>query len=405
MNFFRKCYCRIFQFIFNLVMPFFPYRDPIILEKMEDIAKILKEKNVNSVLLVTTKGLRSFGTSKPLEESLQKKNIIVSIYEDVVANPTIDNIENALKIYKVKKCGAIIAFGGGSAMDCAKIVGARAVCPHKSVNQMKGLLKIRKKLPLNFAIPTTAGTGSEVTVSAVITNPTTHHKYPINDFCLIPDYAVLDYKTTLTLPKSLTATTGLDALTHAVEAYIGNSRTTHTKKMAQEATRLVNKYLLRAYNNGNDKEARKQMLRAAYCAGIAFRRSYVGNVHAMAHSLGGQYGVPHGEANAILLPYLLDEYGNKIHKKLGNLAKKAQIVKPNEKNDVASRKFILWIKDLNEKMQIPTYIEKLNKKDIHALSKKAENEANPLYPVPVLMDEMHFAKMFKKVLKTNAKEN
>lgn len=182
-----------------------------------------------------------------------------------------------------------------------------------------------KKLPLLMAVPTTAGTGSETTLAAVITDAQTRHKYAINDFPLIPRYAVLDPKVTLSLPPFVTATTGMDALTHAVEAYIGNSSTRGTRKNAEMAVKLIFENLDTAYTNGSDIDARRNMLHASYYAGCAFTKSYVGYVHAVAHSLGGEYNVPHGLANAVLLPFVLQEYGETIHQKLYKLAVAAGI--------------------------------------------------------------------------------
>lgn len=240
-----------------------------------------------------------------LLEALEHQQIAYTIYQDTVPNPTIANVEEARALYLENHCQAIIGFGGGSSMDCAKICAARIAKPRQPIHKMKGILKIHKKLPLLIAIPTTAGTGSETTVTAVITNSDTHHKYPINDFCLIPDYAVLDAQVTLGLPAHLTATTGMDALTHAVEAYIGGTTTRYTRRMAEEAVTLIVQHLKHAYDDGNNKDAREKMLRASFCAGIAFTRSYVGYVHGIAHSLGGQYGIPHGLANAVILPHML----------------------------------------------------------------------------------------------------
>ena len=176
-----------------------------------------------------------------------------------------------------------------SSIDCAKAVGARVAKPHQSLEKMKGILKVHKKLPLLIAIPTTAGTGSETTLAAVITDAESRHKYPINDFPLIPRVAVLDPKVTASLPPFLTATTGMDALTHAVEAYIGNSTTAGTRADALFAVKMIFENIDRAYTDGSDLEARKNMLLAAFSAGCAFSKSYVGYVHAVAHSLGGEY--------------------------------------------------------------------------------------------------------------------
>ena len=399
MNIIKRFGCRIYQKVFRLALPLLPYREPEILEGLNKISQLLKEKKCDSVLLVTDKKIRELGLTESLESDIEKSNIKLSVYDGVVPNPTISNIEDGLKIFNVNGCSAIIAFGGGSVMDCAKIIGARSVRPNKPVRKMKGLLKIRKKLPTLIAVPTTAGTGSEVTLAAVITDDKTHHKYPINDFCLIPHYAVLDPKVTVGLPKSITSTTGLDALTHAVEAYIGGSTTKLTRKRAEEAVSLINRYLLKAYNNGEDLEARAGMLKAAYFAGVAFSRSYVGYVHAVAHSLGGKYGVPHGLANAIILPLFLDRYGKRIENKLLNLAKNAGICPINATNHEACLSFKSWVRSLNEEMQIPSYVEALKDEDIPMLARLADKEANPLYPVPILMNSKELEEMYRKLIK------
>jgi alcohol dehydrogenase class IV len=394
MNVLKKTYCRIFQFCFKVALPVLPYREPEILDGMDGIANVLKQKKLNKVLIITDKGISSIGLLNGLEKELENKGIDYIVYDDTVANPTIDNVESARKIYIENQCQALIGFGGGSSMDCAKVTGARIVKPKQPVSKMRGLLKIHKKLPVFFAVPTTAGTGSETTLAAVITDGKTHHKYPINDFYLIPQYAVLDYKVTLGLPKHITSTTGMDALTHAVEAYIGGSTTKHTRAMAEKAVLLIKKYLKRAYDNGQDAEARAGMLRAAYCAGIAFTQSYVGYVHGVAHSLGGQYGVPHGLANAVILPYFLDEYGESCHKRLGKLAKKCKIAEKSDSDKEASEKFICWVKAMNESMDIPKHIDEIKEKDIPVMAKHADKESNPLYPVPKLMDAKELEKMY-----------
>lgn len=259
---------------------------------------------------------------------MEKAGVEYHVYDGVQPNPTIDNIEDAYKMYRDNHCEGFVAFGGGSSMDCAKIAAARVVRPNKSVPKMRGLLKIMKKLPPFFAVPTTAGTGSETTLAAVISDPRTHEKYPINDPVLIPRYAVLDAELTVGLPKSITSTTGMDALTHAVEAYIGHSNTKDTADKARKAVRMIFDNLQVAYEDGHNIEARSNMLLASYYAGVAFTRAYVGYVHAIAHNLGGMYGVAHGLANAVILPYVLEYYGESAHKRLAELADLTGITQP-----------------------------------------------------------------------------
>lgn len=399
MNVFRKLYSRIYQNIFQLAIPLMPYHQPKLQKSVTKIPDILKDHNLSKPLLVTDKSIHELGLTKELENSLTANQIEYALFNETVPNPTISNIESAVNVYNNNSCDSIIAFGGGSVMDCAKIVGARIVRPNKPISKMKGLLKIRKKLPLLIAIPTTAGTGSETTLAAVITDDKTHHKYPINDFCLIPKYAVLDYKNTLGLPPHITSTTGMDALTHAIEAYIGGSTTHKTRKYAENAVELIVNNIILAYTDGKNAKARENMLVGSYYAGVAFTISYVGYVHAIAHSLGGKYGVAHGLANAIILPHVLEEYGKSIHKKLGHLAKISGIANETDTNKVASEKFITWIKTTNEKMGIPTHIDALKKEDIPTLARLADAEANPLYPVPKLMNAKELEKLYYKLLK------
>lgn len=394
MNPFMKLYCRTFQTVFRLALPILPYREPKILDDMPAVATTLHDRNVSRVLIVTDRSIASLGLMDNLLNALADRGIEYAVFQDTVPNPTIKNVESARQLYLEHNCQAVIGFGGGSAMDCAKIAAARVAKPKQTVPKMRGILKILHRLPLLIAVPTTAGTGSETTLAAVITDDETHHKYPINDFSLIPRYAVLDYRVTTGLPKHITSTTGMDALTHAVEAYIGRSTTKHTRAMAVEAVTLIRRYLNRAYDNGQDVEARKGMLRAAYCAGIAFTQSYVGYVHGVAHSLGGQYGTPHGLANAVILPHFLDRYGEACHKRLGELARICEIAPKGANDRQASEAFIAWVRSMNASMDIPTHLSGIRKEDIPVMAERAHKESNPLYPVPLLMNTKELETMY-----------
>ncbi len=397
MNLFKKIYCRTFQTVFKLALPILPYREPKILKTNDDIVEVLKNNKIGSVLLVTDKGIKNLMLTKPLEDKIISNDIKLTIFDDTVANPTTKNVEDAVKLYKENNCKAIIAFGGGSAMDCAKATGARVANPKKSLGQMKGILKVRKKLPLLIAVPTTAGTGSETTLASVITDSETRHKYAINDFPLIPKYAMLNAELTVGLPKHITATTGMDALTHAIEAYIGRSSTKQTRKCALYAVKTIFENLLEAYNNPTNIEAREKLLLASYNAGIAFTKSYVGYVHAIAHSLGGKYNIAHGLANAIILPYVLKKFGRKIYKKLWQMGLYAGLFDKNESIEVGAKIFIEKIEEMNSQMGIGTSIKEIQEKDIPSLAQTAEKEANPLYPVPVLYTAKQLEQIYYEV--------
>ena len=385
MNVASKIFCRTFQIAFRAALPILPYREPKIVPSCSELGNVFKKENSTSVLVVTDAGIVKNGLTNSLENVLKKNKIRYTVYDKTQPNPTVDNVEDALTLYNKNKCDTLIAIGGGSAMDCAKAVGARVAYPKKTVGQMGGILRVIRRLPTLIAIPTTAGTGSETTLAAVITDSKTHHKYALMSFPLIPHYAVLDAALTYTLPPHMTSTTGMDALTHAVEAYIGRSTSKETRRLALEATKLVFENVEKAYVNGNDHKARENMLHAAYKAGVAFSKSYVGYIHAVAHSLGGKYGTPHGLANAVIMPYVLESYGKSAHKKLHRLGVAAGVCSENDSDEVGAKKFIEAIKALNAKMNIPDKITGIKKEDISEMARHAEKEANPLYPVPKLM--------------------
>ena len=394
----KNAYYRTYQKAFKVVMPVFNWDEPELLKgpgAIKDLPALVKSKGVNNVLIVTDKGLMSLNLLDSLFENLEKQNIKYTVYDGVQPNPSIENIEEARRIYLKNNCEGIIAFGGGSPMDCAKVVVARVSNPITSVSQMRGLLKVFKKLPPFFAVPTTAGTGSETTLAAVVSNMQTHEKYAINDPKLRPKYAVLDPELTTGLPKKITSTTGMDALTHAVEAYIGQSGVKSTDDYAEKATKLIFDNLEKAYEDGKDIEARENMLVASFYAGMAFTRAYVGYVHAIAHNLGGLYGTPHGLANAVILPHVLEYYGETAHEKLAKLADIVGIDGDSDKEK--AEKFIEEIKEMNEEMDIPEHFDFIKDEDIPTIVARALKEGNPLYPVPKIMDEEDCTKVVKAI--------
>ncbi len=396
MNFFKALWCRTYQTVFKILLPVLPYREPQILKNYDELVFEFKRNNISKCLLVTDAGLNKLGLTKALEDSLKQNNIEVFVYDGTVPNPTTTNVDDGLKIYKENDCQALIGFGGGSPMDCAKAIGARIACPNKTLGQMKGVLKVKKKLPPLVAIPTTAGTGSETTLAAVITDAETRHKYAINDFPLIPKYAILDANLTVGLPQKVTSTTGMDALTHAVEAYIGKSTTKRTRECSKQAVKLIFENIEKAYTDGTDITARQNMLHASYLAGLAFTKSYVGYVHAIAHSLGGKYNTPHGLANAVILPVMLKRYGKSIHKKLYQLGVYAGLFERNISYCDGAKLFIKKIESMNKFMNIPSHI-KINEQDIDELATTAEKEANPLYPVPKLLTKDQLKEIYLKI--------
>lgn len=386
----KKIYYRINQKVLKFAMRFMDWSEPTLLEGANAVLKLptfIKSKGINNVLLVTDKGLMSIHLLDPLFKELEKEGLAYSVFDKVQPNPTIQNIEDCKDLYLKNKCQGIIAFGGGSPMDCAKGAAARISNPKKSIKEMRGYLKIKKKLPPLFAVPTTAGTGSETTLAAVVSDPNTHEKYAIADGKLKPKYAVLDPNLTIGLPPHITSTTGMDALTHAVEAYIGKSNVKSTVKYAEKATKLIFENLETAYSNGKDIKARENMLYASFLAGSAFTRAFVGYVHAIAHNLGGMYGTPHGLANAVILPYVLEWYDKSIYKPLSKLADLIGISKPDMNNETKAKLFIKEIRKMNKAMNIPEKFDFIKEEDISTLVSRALKEGNPGYPVPKIMNK------------------
>lgn len=393
----KKLGCRIFQVAFRAALPLLPYREPTVVSACSGLSEVFIREKSRSALVVTDAGIVKNGLTSSLEHALKKNNVLYVIYDKTQQNPTVNNVEDGLRLYHENSCDTLIAIGGGSAMDCAKAIGARVAHPKKPLNRMGGVLRVLRRLPTLIAIPTTAGTGSETTLAAVITDSATHHKYALMSFPLIPHYAVLDASLTYTLPPHLTSTTGMDALTHAVEAYIGRSTSKETRELALEATELIFKNLEKAYTLGQDHAARENMLRAAYKAGIAFSKSYVGYVHAIAHSLGGRYGTPHGLANAVIMPYVLEEYGSCVYKKLHRLGVFAGVCSAEDSYETGAKKFIDAVKSLNAKMNIPDKLAGIQRDDIPELARHAEKESNPLYPVPRLMTKKELEGFYYKI--------
>lgn len=403
MNIFKRLYARAFQKIMYLGAFFINFSEPKLFKGEKAINKtieLFKSKNISNIFIPVADSIYKLGLIDEYLKYLKENNICYTLYIDIKPNPTIEDVENGLKLYLDNNCQAIIAIGGGSVIDAAKIIGARASNPKISVNKMKGLFKIRKKLPLLIAVPTTAGTGSETTLAAVIVDKENDHKYHIDSPKLIPSYAVLDPNFLLTLPGKLTSTTGMDALTHAVEAYIGHSNTRKTKKYALSAIKLIFENLKNSYDNPSNINYRENMQLASYQAGVAFTRAYVGNVHSIAHALGGKYNVAHGYANAIILPIVLKEYGKTIYSKMAKIYDYVGFKGLKNKKDKCE--FVInYIEQLNSSMSINNEFSNIiMDEDIDELSTFAFKESYPLYPVPKLLDKLDIKNIYKSLIKS-----
>lgn len=394
----RHGFYRIYQAVFATVIRVMPKKKQEIMIGNGCLYKlpgILRTKGMAKVEIITTAGAVKRKTIEPLQKALKEAGIDSVIFSEVQPDTTIGCIEKAVELYSRENCHGILAIGGGSVLDCAKMVGARIAKPQKSILDMVGVMKIGKKLPFLAAVPTTAGTGSEVTVAAIITDEKTHYKHAVMDFCLVPDYGVLDSALTESLPPDITAFTGMDAMTHAVEAYINCFASAKMKGYAKEAVKLICHNLNIAYEDGSNLKARENLLLGSYYAGIAFTNAYVGYVHALAHSLGGLYGIAHGKANAVILPVVLEHYGEAIYPKLAELSEAAGL--PGSTAEEKAKAFINMIKTMNTDMKIPSKLGVIKSKDVPEIIRRALKEANPAYPVPVIWEEKEMQEVIEKL--------
>ncbi|MFV0479982.1 MAG: iron-containing alcohol dehydrogenase [Anaerorhabdus sp.] len=397
--FFVRAFYRSYQTVYRVASYFLIWREPEVLEGKDSIKRIpliLQKKKKKVALIVTDERICQLGLIDDLLSAFKEVNMSYVLYNKTVPNPTFDNVEEAYIMYKENHCDCLVAMGGGSPMDCAKGVGIRVARPRTPLLKMNGIEKVLKRIPFLVAVPTTAGTGSEATIAAVLTDAKTKAKYPISDLVLLPRLAILDPTLTVGLPPLITATTGLDALTHAVEAFIGRSNTKKTKAYAKEAIGIIDQYLVRAYTQPDDLEAREKMLYAAMRAGMAFTRAYVGYVHAIAHALGGLYGIPHGLANSVLLPVVLESYGDAIYYPLSQLSDSLQLAVGKTEQEKAEA-FIRYVREINKKLDIPTGFTQIKEEDIEKIRKRALEEAHPIYPVPRLLGPKEIEDIIRQV--------
>jgi alcohol dehydrogenase class IV len=349
------------------------------------------------ILVVSDHLIAELGLMKACLDALQASGTGVLVYDEITPDAPIPLIEKGIDLYRRKGCDAILAFGGGSVMDAAKAIGLAAANdkhPRKLVGYFKGL---RAPPPL-YAVPTTAGTGSEVTVAAVISDPAHERKLVIADTRIVPQMAALDPLLMVGLPPAVTAATGMDALTHAVEAYLGDWSTEFTDRMALSAVAMIFENLPRVFDRGDDLVAREQMALASTYAGMAFTRANVGNVHAIAHQLGGKYHTPHGLANAIMLPHVLRFSASATMDRLATMALRARVSRAGDSREELAHRFLDGVDTLSRAVGIPRTLEALREADIPALAKAACQEADANYPVPRVMLQADCEALLRKVL-------
>jgi len=391
---------RAFQLLMKLLSYLMPWREPKIIRTIEDLPDEISRLHLNRFMIVTDQGVIRVGLLQLLVDMLHKNNIDkFYIYSRVQSDPTTEQVEDGYRFYLSHQCDGIIVLGGGSPIDFAKAVGIRVVRPKVKLIHLKGVMKVIKKIPPLIAIPTTAGTGSEVTMVCSLTEKKSSLKFSIIDFSLIPLVAVLDPTLTFKLPPYLTAITGMDALTHAIEAYLNRYHSRKTKKCALSAMSSAFQYLTIAYENPSDLEARTKMLQAAYDAGYALTRDAVGYVHAMAHSLGGYHRINHGYANAIIMPYVLRAYGRRVEKKLAYLHDYLWANKIKRTNEQKASHFIRHIETLNRILMIPDHIIISHDYHMDDMAVQVKKEVNWNYPVPKIFNKNQIQKLFKNVVR------
>ena len=349
------------------------------------------------ILLVTDAVVLKLGLAKGLIAALKSSHAEFVVFDEITPDAPIPLIERGIALYKAEGCDAIVAFGGGSVMDAAKAIGM-SVSNKRHPRQLVGYFRGWRGPPPIYAVPTTAGTGSEVTVAAVISDTENHKKLVIADSRIVPRMAALDPELMAGLPQPITAATGMDALTHAVEAYIGNWGTEFTDSMALAAVSMIYANLPLAYADGGNLAAREQMALASAYAGMAFTRANVGNVHAIAHQLGGRYHTPHGLANAIMLPPVLRFSAAAIEPKLAVLARRAGLAHKGDSEAKLAQRFLDSVEAMNRQVGIPQHLETLREDDILALAKAACWEADTNYPVPRTMSINDCAALLREVL-------
>ena len=400
----QKIGIRAQQKLMKLVIPHvIKYAPPKLLTGpgcVVDLAAEFEPRGISRVLLVTDEGLMGLGLPASLIAALQTKGVECIVYDAVDPNPSKMNVEGAVQCYQKNNCEAIIGFGGGSPMDCAKATAARIANPDKSLEDLRGNLKVNKPVVPLFAVPTTSGTGSETTVGAVITDTEEQLKFAISGNPLVPLAAVLDPELTLGLPPSITAATGMDALTHAVESYIGTiARQTEFEK-SEQATKLIFDNLEIVYRDGGNLEGRNNMALASFYAAESFNFGLLGYVHSIAETLGALYGIPHGVANAVILPHVLDFSRDDatVEKRLAQLARVTRLGDSSQPDEALSRIFIDKVRSMNENMSMPTCFEEMREQDVPLIVRRGLDGAHSDYGVPKVMCEADCEALIRKLL-------
>ena len=365
--------------------------------KSTQIDQFLQDEYCQNPLIITDSVLLNLGLLKPMLASLDAANINYQIFSEVTPDPDFEMVRLGTSKYTSGRHDSLIAFGGGSVIDCGKAIIASAGTK-KDISKLTGILKVHKRLPKMIAIPTTAGTGSEATIAAVVSDVNNKQKLAITDPSLVPDLAVLDASLMLGLPAKITAETGIDALTHAIESFVSLYANSETKNLSIDAIVKIFKHLPIAYADGSKKESRQELAVASYQAGLAFTRTYIGYVHAIAHQLGAFYHIPHGLANAMVLPKILEFSFESCIDSFATMARAIGCANKEHDNKSAAKLFLAAVNDLLSTVAIPSKIKQLQQNDINELAKRAINEALYEYPVPKVMSVAQCEKILTSLL-------
>lgn len=380
---------KIVGFLISIFLPIIPRKPPIIFKGPGSAITLCEQVSIlgfKKVLIVTDNFLAGSGILDGIKSRLTETDVEFVVFDGVLPDPSFDQVQAGEAVIRSEGCEAVIAVGGGSVLDAAKMMAVLRNNP-APLAKFDGVLKVKKRgIPL-FAIPSTAGTGSEITLAAVITDPETHRKVPVADPKVLPSYVALDAEIMKGMPPGITAATGMDALTHAVESYLSKASKDYTEEHAKAAVRLIFKYLQRAYQEGSDMEARDGMALASFYAGAAFDKTAVGYVHGIAHQLGRVCGTPHGNANAMLLPEVLAAYGDCVHQRLADLADVVGIGEAGDSISSRAGRFIQAIHDMRASMEMPLQPKDLNPSDIPGIIDGCVDETGRLYAVPRYMSE------------------
>ena len=384
----KVVFYRFLMSLLKLVTVFIPAPKPTIYSGSGSAGKMcatIGHFGVKRVLVVTDAMLVKLGIVSGITDELERLGVEFVLFDEILPDPTYDAVEKGVSVALENNTDGILAIGGGSAMDAAKIIAARATNA-KPIQKLTGILKVSvPTLPL-FVVPTTAGTGSETTIAAVVSDPNTNQKTPVIDPKLVPIAAALDPTLMLGLPPAITAATGMDALTHAIESYLSKHAAPDTDHYAMAAVTMIMHNLPICYQEGNNEQAREAMALASFYAGAAFTKANLGYVHAIAHQFGAFYHTPHGLANAIVLPHILEYSKTAATSRLAELGVAIGVGEASEDDLVLAQKFVDAVKALNVAIGIPASLDKLKEQDVASIASNALKEAHYLYPVPRYMD-------------------